>query len=113
MYVLSSSLRIPEPYLLLENSRPLSPWGPPDFLSTCLGIDSLKGKVEDTFVEILSVLNQIFSPANTNRMVLNNHYRLISAWVEESTLAKQILSKHDSKIYDQTLIIQFFPRAIA
>ena len=29
------------PFLLLENSRPLSPWGPPDFLSTCLGIDSL------------------------------------------------------------------------
>ena len=27
--------------LLLENPRPLSPWGPPDFLSTCLGIDSL------------------------------------------------------------------------
>ena len=29
------------PVLLLENSRPLSPWGPPDFLSTCLGVDSL------------------------------------------------------------------------
>ena len=29
------------PFLLLENSRPLSPWGPPDFLSTCLGVDSL------------------------------------------------------------------------
>ena len=29
------------PFLFLENSRPLSPWGPPDFLSTCLGIDSL------------------------------------------------------------------------
>ena len=42
MFVLSSSLRIPEPYLLLENPRPLSPQGPPDFLSTCLGIDSLK-----------------------------------------------------------------------
>ena len=28
------------PFLLLENSRPLSPWGPPDFLSTCLGVDS-------------------------------------------------------------------------
>ena len=29
------------PLFLLENSRPLSPWGPLDFLSTCLGIDSL------------------------------------------------------------------------
>ena len=29
------------PFLFLENSRPLSPWGPPDFLSTCLGIASL------------------------------------------------------------------------
>ena len=28
------------PFLLLENSRPLSPWGPLDFLSACLGIDS-------------------------------------------------------------------------
>ena len=29
------------PFLLLENSRPLSPWGPLNFLSTCLGIVSL------------------------------------------------------------------------
>ena len=29
------------PFLLLENSRPLSPLGPPGFLSTCLGMDSL------------------------------------------------------------------------
>ena len=29
------------PFFLLENSRPLSPWGPLDFLSTCLGNDSL------------------------------------------------------------------------
>ena len=28
------------PFLFLENFRSLSPWGPPDFLSTCLGIDS-------------------------------------------------------------------------
>ena len=27
---------------ILENSRPLSPWGPLDSLSTCLGNDSLK-----------------------------------------------------------------------
>ena len=31
------------PFLLLENSRPLSPWGAPDFLATCLGIDCLTG----------------------------------------------------------------------
>ena len=30
------------PFFLLENSRPFSPWGPLDFLSTCLGNDSLK-----------------------------------------------------------------------
>ena len=29
------------PFFLLENSRPLSPWGPLDSLSTCLGNDSL------------------------------------------------------------------------
>ena len=29
------------PLLLLENSRPLSPWGPLDFLSNYLGINSL------------------------------------------------------------------------
>ena len=29
------------PFLLLENSRPLSPWGPLDVLSAYLGIDSL------------------------------------------------------------------------
>ena len=30
-----------EKKLVLENSRPLSPWGPLDSLSTCLGTDSL------------------------------------------------------------------------
>ena len=29
------------PFFLLENSRPLSPWGPLDSLSTCLGNNSL------------------------------------------------------------------------
>ena len=29
------------PFFLLENSRPLFPWGPLDSLSTCLGNDSL------------------------------------------------------------------------
>ena len=29
------------PFFLLDNSRPLSPWGPLDSLSTCLGTDSL------------------------------------------------------------------------
>ena len=32
------------PFFLLENSRPLSPWGPLDFLSTYLGIDFLTFK---------------------------------------------------------------------
>ena len=40
-FVFSSSLRIPDPYLLLESPRPLSPQGPPDFLSICLGMYSL------------------------------------------------------------------------
>ena len=40
-FVLSSSLRIPDPCLLLENPKSLSPWGPLDFLSTHLGVDSL------------------------------------------------------------------------
>ena len=29
------------PFFFLENFRPLSPWGPLDSLSTCLGTDSL------------------------------------------------------------------------
>ena len=32
------------PFFLLENSRPLSPWGPLDFLSTYLGIDFVNTK---------------------------------------------------------------------
>ena len=42
MFALSSSLRIPDPYLLLENPRSLSIKGPPDFLSTSLESDSLR-----------------------------------------------------------------------
>ena len=31
----------PDPFLLFKSPRALSPRGPPNFLSTCLGIDSL------------------------------------------------------------------------
>ena len=42
VFVLSSSLRIPDPYPLFESSRnSFSSLGTLDFLSTCLGIDSL------------------------------------------------------------------------
>ena len=33
-------------FLLLENSRPLSPWGSLDFLSTYIGTDSLRNIIE-------------------------------------------------------------------
>ena len=39
-------------FLLLENSRPLSPWGPPDFLSICLGIGSPKVMGPDAMILI-------------------------------------------------------------
>ena len=45
MFVLSSFLRIPDPSLYFKRPRPLSPPQEPppqDFLSTCLGTDSLK-----------------------------------------------------------------------
>ena len=45
MFVLSSFLRIPDPSLYFKSPRPLSPPQEPppqDFLSTCLGTDSLK-----------------------------------------------------------------------
>ena len=38
------------PFFLLENSRPVPPWGPLDFLSTCLGSDSL---IWETWVQSL------------------------------------------------------------
>ena len=46
----------------LENSRPLSPWGPLDFLSTCLGNDSLNircSKVMQTYITIVDILSQM------------------------------------------------------
>ena len=44
-FVLSTSLRIPDPYLLyLERQTPLSSSGTPRFLSIGLGIDSLSVK---------------------------------------------------------------------
>lgn len=42
-------------------------------------------------------------------LVLNNDYKVIIAWIEESILTKQ----HDSNICDQALIIYIFPRVIA
>ena len=52
------------PFFLLENSRPLSPWGPLDSLSTCLGNDSLK--IESVTeeckeeIQVLALKNGIF-----------------------------------------------------
>ena len=45
-FVLFSSLRIPDPYLLFKSPRPLSPPQGPGFLSTCLGIE-LSGSFSD------------------------------------------------------------------
>ena len=45
------------PFFLLENSRPLSPWGPLDFLSTCLGNDSLKVMGPDAMIFIFWMLS--------------------------------------------------------
>ena len=42
------------PFFLLENSRPLSPWGPLDSLSTCLGNDSLwESLIIDAWVHVM------------------------------------------------------------
>ena len=43
------------PFFLLENSRPLSPWGPLDSLSTCLGTDSLKTIIVFKDLEVLGL----------------------------------------------------------
>ena len=59
------------PFFLLENSRPFSPWGPLDFLSICLGIDSFNNiqplhtplPIWNQSVVPCSVLNVASSPA--------------------------------------------------
>ena len=57
------------PFLLLENSEPLSPWGPPDFLSTWVGIDSLNNTYKITFNGTLFFL-----------VALNYYLSLVSVW---------------------------------
>ena len=52
------SHEIKRPFLL-ENSRPLSPWGPLESLSTCLGTDSLKVMGLDAMI-LVSFLNVEF-----------------------------------------------------
>ena len=42
------------PFFLLENSRPLSPWGPLDSLSTCLGNDSLR-TLQESILEWVAI----------------------------------------------------------
>ena len=63
------------PFLLLENSRPLSTWGPLNFLSTCLGIyflacsprDSQESSPAPQFQPInSSALSLLYSPALTS-----------------------------------------------
>ena len=41
------------PFFLLENSRPLSPWGPLDSLSTCLGTNFLNRRVTQELEQTL------------------------------------------------------------
>jgi len=55
------------PVLLLENSRPLSPWGPLDFLSTCLGIDSLnirQRKISHYIQDLIDLHPSVFQSEN-------------------------------------------------
>ena len=54
--IVLSSLRIPDLYLL-ENRRPLSPWGPRDFLLTCLGIDSLSSRMNQSLLWLLDFMS--------------------------------------------------------
>ena len=54
------------PFFLLENSRPLFPWGPLDSLSTCLGTDSLR-----TLHWKLEAAHR----GNVHRMDTNVHHR--------------------------------------
>ena len=45
---------------LLENSRPLSPWGPPDFFSTCLVIDSHRACSVPLLMSMLEAIPVLF-----------------------------------------------------
>ena len=48
------------PFFLLENSRSLSPWGPLDSLSTCLGNDSLNISINLLKEMVSSVIDFLY-----------------------------------------------------
>ena len=55
------------PFFLLENFKPFSPWGPLDFLSTCLGIDSQYDPEEaDILEEAIKIATKTTAGSLTN-----------------------------------------------
>ena len=54
------------PFFLPENSRPLSPWGPLDFLSTCLGIDSLNTMNSKAILGVIDQMKILSSLINAD-----------------------------------------------
>ena len=104
MFVLSSSLRIPYPYLLLENPRPLSPWGPPDFLSTCLGTDSQSQQTP-------SSNNTREDSTHGHHQMVNTEIRLIIFFAAKDEEALYSQQKQDQELTVAQIINSLLPNS--
>jgi len=71
------------PFFLLESSRPLSPWGPLDSLSTCLGTDSFSFSLR-------------ISPSNEYSGLISIRMDWLGLLAVQGTL-KSFLQHHSSK----------------
>ena len=78
------------PFCLLENSRPLSPWGPLDSLSTCLGTDSLTLMAESE-EELKSLLMKVKEESEKVGLKLNVQKTKIMA--SDPTTSWEIVGK--------------------
>ena len=79
------------PFFLLENSRALSPWGPLDFLSTCLGNDSLSMRWPKYWSFSFNI-----SPSNEHPGLISFRMDWLDLLAVHRTL-KSLLQHHSSK----------------
>ena len=86
MFALFSSLRIPEPYLLLKNSDTFLLFGEPRLLSICLGIDLIPNTSSLQLLSHVQLFVTLRTVAHQSPLSITNFHSLLKLISIESVM---------------------------